>query len=100
MMVLTIAFDLVVAGDDFDFHLGKNVHRVFAAAVDFLVALLAAKPLHFGDGHAFDPSLGQSFLNIIEFKRLNDGFNFFHMVSNVFWFSSAPVLGATRCQLI
>jgi hypothetical protein len=37
--------DFVVAGDDFDFHLGKNIDGVFAAAVDFLVALLAAKAL-------------------------------------------------------
>ena len=72
--------DLVVAGDDFEFDLGKDVDRVFAAAVDFLVTLLTPKAFDFGDGNAFNPSLGQSLLNLIKFKGLDDGFNFFHMV--------------------
>jgi len=55
------------------------------------VALLAAKSLYFGDGHAFNPSLGQSVFNIIEFERLDDGFNFFHMFPNFSLFRSAPV---------
>jgi hypothetical protein len=54
--------------------------------------------LHFGDGHAFDPSLGQSFLNIIEFKGLDDGFNFFHMVPNVSLFAARRFC-TTRCRV-
>jgi hypothetical protein len=54
------------------------------------MALLATKSLYFGDGDAFDPSLGQSLFYIIEFKRLDDGFNFFHRFTNVILFCGAP----------
>jgi hypothetical protein len=49
----------LVGHDDLDFHLGQEVHGVFAAAVDLGVALLAAEALDLGDGHAFDPDLGE-----------------------------------------
>src|SRR5690606_22320275 len=38
----------VVTDGNFDFHLGNKIDRVFAAAVDFGVPLLATEALHFG----------------------------------------------------
>ncbi len=38
----------------FQFYLGQQIHLVFLAAIDFLVAFLAAVSADFADGHAFD----------------------------------------------
>src|ERR1017187_2066248 len=45
---------LAVGHDEFDFYFRQEIHGVFAAAIDFGVALLAAKPLDLAHGHAFD----------------------------------------------
>src|SRR2546422_4524176 len=42
---------LRIGQDDFNFDLRQKVYRVFAAAINFSVALLAAEAFHFGDGH-------------------------------------------------
>ena len=38
-------FDLRVGQDDFDLHLGQEIHGVFAAAINFRVPFLPAEPL-------------------------------------------------------
>ena len=43
-----------VSDDDFDFYFGEEIHGVFAAAINFRVAFLAAEPFDFGNGHALD----------------------------------------------
>jgi hypothetical protein len=50
------------------------------------VALLAAKALHFADGHAFDADFGEGILDLFEFERFDDCFDFFHFG---FWFNCA-----------
>ncbi len=73
--------DHVVGHHDFDFHFRQEIDGVFAAAIDFSVAFLAAEAFYFGHGHAFDPELGQGFLDLLEFERLDDRFQFFHLAS-------------------
>src|ERR1019366_8247772 len=63
----------VVGDGDLEFHLREKIHRVFAAAVNLRVALLAAEALDLGDGHAADADGGQGFLHFLEFEWLNDG---------------------------
>ena len=73
--------DLVAAGvvdDDFDFDFRDEVDGVFAAAVDFGVAFLAAEAADFGDGHALDADFRESRFHVFEFEGLDDGFDFFH----------------------
>jgi hypothetical protein len=41
------------------------------------VALLAAVPLDFRDGHALDADLVQRLLDVIQLERFDDGFDFF-----------------------
>ncbi len=77
MMALTMASALSSEETTSIFTLGRTSTVYSLATIDFLVALLATKTLHLGDRHAFNPSLGQSFFYIIEFERLDDGFNFF-----------------------
>ena len=79
-MAATAASDLLVGHDEFDFDLRQEIHGVFAAAVDFGVALLAAESLDFGDGHAFDAEFAEGVFDFLELERLDDGFDFLHSV--------------------
>src|SRR6185436_14206741 len=45
--------------DDFDFDFGKKIDRVFTAAVNLRVALLASETFHFADRHALDAKASQ-----------------------------------------
>src|SRR5437660_1406686 len=65
--------DGFVGDGDFNFHLRKEVHRVFAAAVDLRVALLAAETLDLGDSHTLDPDFGESGFHFLELEGLDDG---------------------------
>ena len=70
---------IAVRQHDFDFDLGQKIDGVFAAAINFGVALLAAKPFDLGDRHAFDAEARQSFFHFFEFERFDDGLDFFHV---------------------
>ena len=67
-----------VGKDQFDFDLREEIDRVFAAAVDFGMAFLAAEPLDFADGHAFDSNVAEGILYFLQLEWLYDRFNFFH----------------------
>ena len=72
-------FLLARIGDDqLDLDFGQQVDLVFHAAVDLLVALLAAVAADLGDGHAVDADGLQSFFDVFEFVGLNNGFDFLH----------------------
>jgi hypothetical protein len=43
------------------------------------VAFLPAEPLYFRDGHPFDAKLGERLFDLLELKRLDDRFQFFHV---------------------
>jgi hypothetical protein len=68
----------VVGDDDFDFDFGEEIDGIFAAAIDFGVAFLAAEAFDFGDRHAFNAEAGEGVFDVFEFEGLNDGLNFFH----------------------
>ena len=40
---------------------------------------LASEAFDFADGHAFDADLAQGVLNLFEFERFDNRFNFFHL---------------------
>src|SRR5262245_52818450 len=73
--------DLVVVDRDVDPDLGQEVHRVLGAAINLLVALLAAVAFDFGDGHALDASRGERVANILELEWLDDSDDHFHGTS-------------------
>ena len=79
-MVATAASTCLSVSDEFELDLGQEVHGVFAAAVDFGVALLAAEALDFGDGHALDADFAEGVFDFFELEGLDDGFNFLHSV--------------------
>jgi hypothetical protein len=64
--------------DDLDLDLGHHVGAVLGAAVDLGLALLAAKALHFGHGHARHADLGERFADLVQLERLYDGDDEFH----------------------
>ena len=67
-----------IAEDDFDFDLGQEVHRVFAAAVDFRVTFLAAEALDLAYRHALHADVGEGFFHFLQFEGFDDRFDFFH----------------------
>src|SRR5947207_10038008 len=71
-----------ISEHDFDFHFPQEIHGVFAAAVNLGVALLPPEALHFRHRHALDAELGQGFLHFLEFERLDDRFELFHVGFN------------------
>ena len=61
---------------DFDF--GQQIDLIFHAPIDFLVAFLPPMAAHFRDGHAVDADAFERFLDVFEFMRLDNRFDFFH----------------------
>src|SRR5262249_36848269 len=53
---------------------------VFAASIDFGVALLAAESFDLADGHPFDTYLAQGVFDFLQFERFDYGFDFFHRI--------------------
>src|SRR5262249_5657467 len=74
-------FDHVVAQHNFDFHLGKEIHHVLGAAIEFGMALLPAEALGFRHRDALQTDLLQRFLHLVELEGFDDGLDFFHRVS-------------------
>src|SRR5688572_26255607 len=70
--------DAVIGDHHFDFDLRQEIDRVFAAAIDFSVALLAAKPFDFTDRHPLDADVAEGVFNFFQFEGLNYGFDFLH----------------------
>ena len=75
-------FQPVFVDDDFDFHLGQEIHDIFGAAIEFGMALLAAEALGLGHRDALDADFLQRFLHFVELERLDDGFDLFHACSS------------------
>jgi hypothetical protein len=73
------SIDSIIGDDHFDFDLGQEIDGVFAAAIDFGVALLTAKPFDFTDRHSLDANVSEGVLNFFEFEGLDYGFDFLHM---------------------
>ena len=68
-----------VGDDHFDLDFGQQIHRVFAAAVNFGVALLPAAALGLDDGHPLDADFGQRVLHLFDAEWFDDGFYFLHV---------------------
>jgi hypothetical protein len=70
---------MVVVDHQFDLDLGQKIDRVFAAAIELGVALLAAMAAGFENGHAFDACFEQGILDCIQLGGLENGFNLEHV---------------------
>lgn len=68
---------LRVRQNDFNFYLGKKIHRVFTTAINLCVAFLAPKAFYLGNSHPFDTHARQSFFHIFEFEGFDDSLDFF-----------------------
>jgi hypothetical protein len=77
-MASIAAFDHVVGDHDLDLHLGQEVDDVFGAAIQFGMALLAAKALGLRHRDALEAHFLQRLLDFVEFERFDDRFDLFH----------------------
>ncbi len=71
--------DLVFLDDGFDLDLGQEIHHIFGAAIQLGMPLLTAKTLDFGHCQAGDANLRQGLAYLVEFERLDDGGDEFHV---------------------
>jgi hypothetical protein len=70
---------LGAVGDNYlDLDFRKEVDRVFASAIDFGVAFLAAEAFHLGHRHAFNANLPEGVFDLLKLERLYDRFDFLH----------------------
>src|SRR6185312_9486053 len=69
--------DEIVLHDDLELHLRHEVDHVCAAAVDLLLAAGATETFDLGDGHAPHPDFAQSFFDLVELERFDDGLDLF-----------------------
>ena len=78
-MAATAASTRLSGRTSLDFDFGEEIDGVFAAAINFGVAFLAAEPFDFADGHAFDADFAEGIFDFFQFEWLDDGFNFLHI---------------------
>src|SRR6266481_3109523 len=76
----------------FQLHFREQVDVVFLAAINFRVALLTAMATHFGNSHAVDSDGLKSLFDLVQFERLDDCLDFFHMSLSSLWVGIAPAL--------
>src|SRR5436853_7225402 len=81
--------DLIGGDSDFDLDLGQEADRVFGAAIDFRMTLLAAISLDFRHRETVNANGGQGVTDFFEFEWLDDRHNNFH--------GSYPRLGPSIC---
>jgi len=62
-----------------DFHFPQKIDGV-SLPVRFRCDFLTAEAFHFGHGHAFNPELGEGFLDLLELNGL--------MIASIFFMSS------------
>jgi hypothetical protein len=66
--------------DDFDLDLGQEIDDILGTAIQLGMALLAAETLDLGDGQAGNTDFRKRFTHFVEFERLDDGFDFLHVL--------------------
>jgi hypothetical protein len=67
-----------LVNDHFDFYLWQKIDYIFSAAIKFSMAFLTAKPFCFQNSDALNANVVECLFNLIELKRLYNGFDFFH----------------------
>src|SRR3954451_15193737 len=70
--------DLIRGDSDLDLDLGQEAHRIFGAAIDFRVALLAAITFDFRHRETMNADGGQGIPDFFELEWLDDRHNNFH----------------------
>ena len=76
----TAGLALGVVHRDLDLHFRQEVHRVFGAAIDFGLPLLAAESLDLGGGQSLHAEVRQRLADIVQLERLDDCRNQFHLL--------------------
>ena len=99
-MASVAAFTACVGQDDFDLHLRQEINGVLAAPIDFGVALLPAKTLDLGDGHALQAEFVQGVLDVVQFERFDDGFNFLHDIEGLIVVGAFAVLAQVQSRIL
>src|SRR4029077_15238820 len=87
----------VLFGDgDLDADFWQEVHRIFGAAIDFGMALLAPITLHFSNRHSVNANREKGVAHFVELERLDDGGDQFHGITFLALLSRYYFLGASR----
>ena len=71
---------LIVVDHDLDPDLGNEVHRVFRAAVDLGLPLLAPETLDLARCQTLHPQAGERFADLLELERLDHRHDELHVV--------------------
>src|ERR1043166_867519 len=71
-------FHAVVRDHHLDLDLGEEIDRVFAATIDLRVTFLTTEALNFAHRHAFNAHVSEGILNLFQFERFYDCFDFLH----------------------
>src|SRR5262245_25794815 len=66
------AAQLVAVDRNLEPELGKEIHRVFGAAIDFGMALLPPVAFDLAHGHAVDAETWKRIANLVKFERLDN----------------------------
>jgi hypothetical protein len=70
--------DLIGRHGDLDLEFRKEGHRIFGAAIDLGVSLLASVAFDLRDGQALHAHGRESVAHLVQFERLDDGHYDFH----------------------
>ena len=70
---------MVGGGRKLEPQLGKEIHRVFSAAMEFGMALLPSKTLNLGNGNTIDTHFRQGIAHLVQFEWFDNGNNLFHV---------------------
>ena len=69
----------LIRNHEFDFEFSDNVHYLFLPSIKLFMSFLAPKLIDLAYRHPPDPDLSQSILYFLHLRRVNNGFNLFHL---------------------
>jgi hypothetical protein len=68
-----------IRNDNFNFNFGKKINGIFAAAINFGVALLATEAFDLGNSHSLNANVTQAVFYFLQLEWFDDGLDFSHM---------------------
>ena len=72
----------VIGENNLDLHLGQEIHDVFRASIELGVSLLTPEAVRLGQRNALQPNVLQRLLHLVEFERLYDRLDLFHLLTS------------------
>ena len=64
--------DQIVIQNDFDLHLGQEIHHIFGTAIEFGMAFLTSEPLDLDHAQALNTHVLKRLFHFIQLERLDD----------------------------